>query len=66
MKQVKSIVVYLLGFIKITFAKPALCAPFDSMCFTYVEKSLNSSQVGRKTIILKQNIVNFAMFHNGK
>lgn len=35
----------------ITFAKPALCAPCDSMYSMYLAKSLNSSHVGRNTII---------------
>lgn len=36
----------------LTFAKPALLAPCDSMYSMYLGKSLNSSQVGRNTIIL--------------
>lgn len=36
----------------LTRAKPALCAFFDSICLMYFEKSLNSSQVGRKVWIL--------------
>lgn len=34
-----------------TLTTPAKCAPFDSMCSMYLEKSANSSQVGRNTMI---------------